>query len=140
VGLLPAQRDAARSVQLSGGAPEPNARRPEPNFHELSHGEGFLALLGRRASPHGFYLLDEPDAALSFTGTLSLVAMLSDLVAGGAQVVVATHSPVLAALPGARLLEVGDWGLREAEWTALELTANWRDFLQDPESFLRYLV
>jgi predicted ATPase len=118
----------------------PYARDSEPLFHQLSHGEGFLALLGRRASPHGLYLLDEPDAALSFTGTLSLVAMLGDLVAGGAQILVATHSPVLAALPGARLLEVGEWGLRESEWSALELTANWRDFLQDPDSFLRYLV
>jgi predicted ATPase len=118
----------------------PSPHRPEPRFHELSHGEGFLALLGRRASPGGLYVLDEPDAALSFTGTLSLVATLGDLVAGGAQVLIATHSPVLAALPGARLLEVGDWGLREVEWSALELTANWRDFLQDPQAFLRYLA
>jgi predicted ATPase len=46
---------------------------------------------------------------------------------------------VLAALPGARLLEVGDWGLREGNWPDLELTASWRQFLRDPESFLRYL-
>jgi predicted ATPase len=46
---------------------------------------------------------------------------------------------VLAALPGARLLEVGEWGLREAQWSNLELTANWRDFLADPRLFLRYL-
>ncbi|SOE00994.1 AAA family ATPase [Blastococcus haudaquaticus] len=113
---------------------------PDPLFHEMSHGEGFLALLGSRAHGGGFYLLDEPDAALSFTGTLSLVATLGDLVRSGAQVVVATHSPVLAALPGARLLEVGPWGLREAEWADLELTASWRQFLGDPQSFLRHLT
>jgi predicted ATPase len=113
--------------------------RPEPLFHELSHGEGFLALLGSRASPGGLYLLDEPDAALSFTGTLALVALLSDLVDGGAQAVIATHSPVLAALPGAHVLEVGAWGLREADWEELELTAGWRQFLHDPQSFLRHL-
>jgi predicted ATPase len=118
----------------------PSARGDEPPFHELSHGEAFLALLGRRASPRGLYLLDEPDAALSFTGTLSLVVRLAELVAGGAQVVVATHSPVLAALPGARLLEVGPWGLRDAEWTDLELTASWRQFIDDPASFLRHLT
>ena len=60
--------------------------------------------------------------------------------AGGAQVVVATHSPVLAALPGARLLEVGPWGLRETRWADLELTANWQQFLDDPASFLRHLT
>jgi predicted ATPase len=118
----------------------PSPRGGEPQFHELSHGEAFLALLGRRATSGGLYLLDEPDAALSFTGTLSLVVQLAGLVAGGAQVVVATHSPVLAALPGARLLEVGDWGLREAEWGDLALTANWRQFLDDPRSFLRHLT
>ncbi|MGY1820463.1 AAA family ATPase [Geodermatophilus sp. SYSU D00079] len=112
----------------------------EPGFHELSHGEGFLSLFGSRATRRGLYLLDEPDAALSFTGTLSLVVRLAELVAGGAQVVVATHSPVLAALPGARLLEVGPWGLRDAEWADLELTASWRQFLDDPASFLRHLT
>jgi predicted ATPase len=105
----------------------------------MSHGEGFLSLLGDRATRPGLYLLDEPDAALSFTGTLSLVVRLRDLVAAGAQVVVATHSPVLAALPGAHLLEVGGWGLREARWSDLELTASWRQFLDDPSSFLRHL-
>jgi predicted ATPase len=65
---------------------------------------------------------------------------VAGLVAGGAQVVIATHSPVLAALPGATLLEVGDWGLRETEWAGLELTASWRQFLTDPRSFLRHLT
>jgi predicted ATPase len=112
----------------------------DPLFHEMSHGEGFLSLLGSRVSPRGLYLLDEPDAALSFTGTLSLVALLADLVAGGAQTVVATHSPVLAALPGARVLEVGPWGLRETTWADLELTASWRQFLAEPQSYLRHLT
>jgi predicted ATPase len=117
----------------------PSRRGDEPRFHELSHGEAFLALLGRRASSGGLFLLDEPDAALSFTGTLALVAQLNDLASGGAQVVVATHSPVLAALPGAHLLEVGPWGLRPARWAELELTESWRQFLAAPESYLRHL-
>jgi predicted ATPase len=117
----------------------PSPHSTEPLFHELSHGEGFLALLGSRASPRGLYLLDEPDAALSFGGTLALVSLLGDLVDGGAQVLLATHSPVLAALPGASLLEVGEWGLRTVTWADLELTASWRQFLADPESYLRHL-
>jgi predicted ATPase len=97
-------------------------------------------LFGSRVTQAGVYLLDEPDAALSFTATLSLVLGLSELVALGAQVVVAPHSPVLAALPGVHLLEVGPWGLRETRWADLELTASWRQFLDDPMSFLRYLA
>jgi predicted ATPase len=57
----------------------------------------------------------------------------------GAQVLLATHSPVLAALPDTTLLEVGEWGLRPVTWADLELTASWRQFLADPESYLRPL-
>ncbi len=96
-------------------------------------------MLGDRARGAGTYLLDEPDAALSFTGSLTLLTALLDLVAAGAQVVVATHSPVVAAMPGAQLLEVGGWGLRPARWDQLELTLSWRQFLDEPTSYLRHL-
>lgn len=117
----------------------PSWHAQDPNFHELSHGEAFLRMLGDRARGAGTYLLDEPDAALSFGGSLALVTAILDLVRAGAQVVVATHSPVVAALPGAQLLEVGDWGLRPARWDELELTLSWRQFLNDPTSYLRRL-
>ena len=117
----------------------PHPEVAEPLFHELSHGEGFLALFARRASPRGLYVLDEPDAALSFAGTLALLSLLLELVDGGAQVVVATHSPLLAALPGATLLEVGRHGMRPVRWEDLELTANWRRFLDAPDAYLRHL-
>ncbi|WP_299956224.1 AAA family ATPase [uncultured Modestobacter sp.] len=113
--------------------------RPEPLFHELSHGEAFLEVLTSRAAGRGVYLLDEPDAALSFGGSLALVSHLLALLDRGAQVVVATHSPVVAALPGATLLEVGGWGMRPAVWSELELTTSWRQFLDSPEAFLRHL-
>jgi predicted ATPase len=115
-------------------------RRGEPTFHEMSHGEGFLELLQNRVRDPGFYLLDEPDAPLSFTASLSLVRTLTDLVAVGSQILVATHSPVIAASPGATILEVGEWGLRETSWDELELVASWRRFLGDPERYLRYLL
>jgi len=43
--------------------------------HELSHGESFLEILRTRISQPGFYLMDEPDAPLSFVSTLGLVAL-----------------------------------------------------------------
>jgi predicted ATPase len=115
------------------------SREPE-QFHELSHGEGFLEILRTHVNQAGFYLLDEPDAPLSFVSSLSLVALLHDLAAAGGQVIVATHSPVVAAVPGARILELGDWGIRPVSWEQLELVANWRQFLGRPQSFLRYLL
>jgi predicted ATPase len=86
-------------------------------------------------------VLDEPESALSFTGCLALVARLHALTqSDSAQVVVATHSPIVAALPGAEILEVGDWGLRPARWESLELVEHWRRFLDDPETYLRHVL
>ena len=111
----------------------------EPVFHEMSHGESFLEVIGRRFDSPGFYCLDEPEAALSFTSTLSLIGSLLELAAAGGQVLCATHSPILAALPGATLLEVGTWGWRETTWEELELVWHWRRFLGAPEAYLRHL-
>ncbi|WEK62105.1 MAG: AAA family ATPase [Candidatus Microbacterium colombiense] len=114
--------------------------RGDVAFHEMSHGESFLALLESRFDEPGFYCLDEPEAALSFSSTLSLIAVLQRIVDEGGQVLCATHSPVLAALPGARILEVGDWGIRPAEWNDLELVNHWRSFLGSPPRYLRHLL
>ena len=117
----------------------PGRGGPE-RLHELSHGQGFLEILRTRANQRGFYLMDEPDSPLSFVASLGLVALLRDLAVERSQVVVATHSPIVAAVPGARLLELGDWGIREAEWGDLEIVRSWRDFLNDPGQYLRYLL
>jgi predicted ATPase len=117
--------------------PGPN---PDRDLHERSHGEGFLHLLERKFQGYGFYLMDEPEAPLSFTSTLGLLARLDDLRSDGAQVVVATHSPMLTALPGATILELGPHGIRRTTWAELEIVADWRRFLSAPESFLRPLL
>jgi predicted ATPase len=113
---------------------------PDRDLHDRSHGEGFLALLERKFRGFGFYLMDEPEAPLSFTSTLGLVAHLDALRLAGAQVIVATHSPLLTALPGATILELGDHGIRRATWDDLELTNRWRLFLSAPESYLRRVL
>lgn len=116
----------------------PDAR--DTDLHDRSHGEGFLAILERKFNGPGVYLLDEPESALSFTGCLALVGHLHAIIAEGAQVVLATHSPVVAALPGARMLELGDWGIRETNWADSALVGNHRAFLRSPQAFLRHVV
>ena len=113
----------------------------DPYFHALSHGESFLALLdSSRFSGGGLFVLDEPESALSFTAQLRLLGQLIDMArTGTAQVLLSTHSPVLAALPGARLLELGDWGYRETTWDELEVVDHYRRFLDAPERYLRHL-
>lgn len=113
---------------------------PEPRFHEMSHGESFLKVLEWRFSGSGLFCLDEPEAALSFSSTLALVAVLQRVAAQRGQVLCATHSPVLAALPGARILEAGPWGLRDTTWEDLELVDHWRRYLADPTAYLRHLT
>ena len=118
----------------------PPDRRSEPRFHEMSHGESFLAVLRDRFDGYGFFLLDEPESALSFSSCLGLLALLDELARAGGQVLCATHSPVLAALPGATLLEVGDHGLRQVAYDDLPLVQHWRDFLAAPHRYLRHLL
>ena len=114
--------------------------RHDPDFHAMSHGESFLAVLRSRFDSPGFYCLDEPEVALSFSSTLGLIAALHDVVEQGGQVLCATHSPVLAAMPGATLLEVGDWGLRPTTWDDLELVQHWRRYLDEPRRYLRHVL
>ncbi len=117
----------------------PSTSAPDISFHDMSHGESFLELAVDRFRGRGLWVLDEPESALSFSGCLSLLAVLKDLLAEGSQVIMSTHSPVLAALPGAQILEVGPWGLRQRTWSDLDLISNWRSFLDSPERYLRHL-
>jgi predicted ATPase len=110
-------------------------------LQERSHGESFLAVLKYRFADIGVYFLDEPEAALSFQSCLGLIALLHLMAEEGSQVILATHSPLLVSLPGATLLEVGDWGIRRVDTPEeLELVRNWRDFLEAPPRYLRYLL
>ncbi|WP_207455015.1 AAA family ATPase [Herbiconiux sp. SYSU D00978] len=108
-------------------------------FHERSHGESFLDIVLERSGMRGLWVLDEPESALSLSGCLALIGLLRDLVAGGSQVLLSTHSPVLAALPDAVLYEVGEWGLRRSEYDDLDLVRTWRAFLEAPQRYLRHL-
>src|SRR5690349_4202449 len=106
-----------------------------------SHGESFLTVLRYRFEDVGVYFLDEPESALSFHSCLGLVSLLDTMRREGSQIIVATHSPLLASLPGATLLELGEHGIRRADsFDDLLLVQNWRLFLRDPKRFLRHLI
>ena len=113
----------------------------DPEFHRLSHGESFLAMLStNRFRSDGFFVMDEPEAGLSFQAQLALVAELTEFAARpGAQVLVATHSPVVASLPGATVLELDAGGFHETTWEHLAVVHHHRRFLEAPERYLRHL-
>ncbi|NWN88251.1 MAG: AAA family ATPase [Micrococcaceae bacterium] len=109
------------------------------SLHDQSHGEAFLDFVSSRSGISGLWVLDEPESALSFAGCLTLINMLRALKTEGSQIVLATHSPILAALPEAELYEVGAWGLHRSAYDDLEVVQNWRLFLNAPERYLRHL-
>ena len=119
---------------------EDNPGRTDPRFHEMSHGESFLEILRTRFDSPGLYCLDEPEAALSFSAQLALLGAMDHLARGGAQLLCATHSPLLAALPGVNVLEVGDWGLRRTTYEDLELVTHWKAYLAEPMRYLRHVL
>lgn len=124
----------------STGVDLPPDRPQPPSYHEMSHGESFLELLRTRFDAPGFYCLDEPEAALSFSSTLALIGALGRIVDAGGQVLCATHSPVLAAMTGATILEAGEWGLRRTTWEELELVQHWKAYLDAPGRYLRHVL
>ena len=82
-------------------------------------------------------MLDEPEAALSVSGALALLAIMVRATAAGAQFVVATHSPVLLSCPGARIYELDEGGVSERGYDDLEAVRFMRAFLEAPDRFLR---
>jgi predicted ATPase len=110
------------------------------SYRARSHGEGLLNVLQQHFDTRGFYLLDEPETALSFQSSLSVVALLHHLAARGSQVICATHSPILLSLPDAHILEFGPWGIRETTREDLQLLRDWKGFLERPEQWLRHLL
>ena len=109
-------------------------------LHEQSHGESFLDIAVNRLGPRGFYVFDEPEAALSVSGQLALMRRMHELVQEHSQFVVATHSPILLGYPDATILELGEGGIRRVAYDKTQQVELTRSFLEDPQRFLRHLL
>jgi predicted ATPase len=109
-------------------------------LHAQSHGESFLALAANRFGADGFYLLDEPEAALSVTGALALLAIVTRAAQSGAQFVIATHSPILLAAPAARIYELDEHGINIVAYDDLQAVRQMRGFLDAPDRYLRHIL
>lgn len=122
--------------EMGGSALAPYGGR---SLHAQSHGESFLALIANRFGGDSFFVLDEPEAALSLRGQLALMRRMHDLVALGSQFVVSTHSPVLLGYPGATIYSLSDKGLARTRYEETENYELTRSFLKDRDQFLRHL-
>ena len=140
--LLPARGDfnVARLIDSGGTfAPDLSLYGDVP-LHEQSHGQSFLALASNRFGGEGLYVLDEPEAALSVGGALALLSIIVRAVGEGAQFVIATHSPILLACPGAEIHELGEEGIAPAAYDDLDAVRLTRGFLEAPERYLRAVL
>lgn len=105
-----------------------------------SHGESFLMLFRERFVGEGVYLLDEPEAPLSPARQLSFLALLHQMVSQNGQFIIATHSPILLAYPGAKILSFDGGKIHEENYAELEHVKLTRDFLNHPEAYLIHLM
>lgn len=110
---------------------------PPPDFLSWSHGEGFIRFFEERMSRQGIYFMDEPESALSPKRQLELLRVLNKIhETANAQVIMATHSPILMALPNARVLEITRFGLNETDFRDTEHFKLYQSFTQDPKEFI----
>jgi predicted ATPase len=110
------------------------------SLHRMSHGEAFFTLLNERFLGGGLYILDEPEAALSPTRQMAMLTRMHELVLDASQLIIATHSPILMAYPGAQILEIVDGELREVEYEQTEHFTVTRQFFLQRERMLRILL
>ncbi len=115
---------------------DPFASAP-PDFLSWSHGEGFIRFFEERCSRQGIYFMDEPESALSPRRQIDLLRILNRIhSAQNAQVIMATHSPLLMAFPHACLLEINHLGIEEINFTETDHFKLYKEFTANPNDFI----
>jgi predicted ATPase len=110
------------------------------SLHEQSHGESFFAVMLHRFGGHGFYVLDEPEAALSPSRQLAMISRIHQLVQTRSQFVIATHSPILMAYPNSWIYQIGSNSLERVPLEETEHYIVAKRFLNDPRRQLERLL
>jgi predicted ATPase len=109
------------------------------SLHEQSHGESFWALFSHRFSENGFYILDEPEAAMSPLRQMAMLCKMKELINSGSQFIIATHSPILIAYPDAIIYEFSQKGLEIKPYKETEIFKSYLNFINDSENHVRLL-
>lgn len=110
------------------------------SLHEQSHGESFFSLVMNRFGGRGLYILDEPEAALSPSRQMSLLIRINHLVRNDSQFIIATHSPILLAYPGAAIYELTKNEIRRTPYEETETYSVMKSFMENPKRMLKYLL
>lgn len=110
------------------------------SLHDQSHGESFLSFFSNRMGKEGFFILDEPEAALSSQRQLSLLVIIHELCKNlNTQFIIATHSPLLLAYPNATIYSCDNEQLKKVTYTETLHYQITKEFLNNPDLYLRNL-
>jgi predicted ATPase len=108
-----------------------------PDFLSHSHGEGFLRFFEERCQRQGIYIFDEPESALSPARQMEFLKLMRRMEQSTiCQIVMATHSPMLMAYPGARLVRLTKYGLEPVTVKETDHFRVMREFCYDPKGFV----
>ncbi len=110
------------------------------SLHSRSHGEAFITLLTTKFRGKGLYLLDEPEAALSPNRQLAALSAIHQLVEDRSQFIIATHSPILLSYPRSKIVQFDASGLCEVSYEDTEHYVVTKDFLNNYQRRLEYLL
>ncbi len=123
-----------------GGGPAAYVPYGGKSLHEQSHGESFLAFFKNRLGSGGFFIFDEPEAALSPQRQLSLLTIIHELCNNSnSQFIIATHSPILLAYPDSTIYSCDSDVLTRIAYTDTKHYQITKCFLDNPAQYLHYL-
>ena len=126
-------------LDSQGGGPAIKDSYGGKSLHEQSHGESFLSLVLNRLGGNGLYIFDEPEAALSPSRQLTLLAQINHLVLKNSQFIIATHSPIIMTYPNAEIFLLDEKGIRPVSYEQTEHNILTRQFLNNPRQMMKYL-
>ena len=109
------------------------------SLHEQSHGESFLSVFINRFRGKGLYILDEPEAALSPSRQMAMLARMHELVQQDSQFIIATHSPIIMSYPNAIIYEISD-GFKKVEYRDTEHYQVMKEFINNTERMLNIIM
>ena len=110
------------------------------NLHHRSHGESVMHIVDERFTKKGLYILDEPEAGLSPFRLMELLVRITRMAEEGSQFIIATHSPILLAVPGATILEITADGLAPVTYDQATIVQATREFLDNPRAVVDFLL
>jgi predicted ATPase len=114
---------------------------PPPDFLSHSHGEGFLRFFEERCQRQGIFIFDEPESALSPARQMEFLKLMRKMEESAiCQVIMVTHSPLLMAYPGARLLRLSKYGLDPVTLKDTDHFRVMREFCDDPAGFMEAVM